>query len=75
MVSEREHSALLQFHLAARGHLWPEVWRWDVNADPSRWRGVRLDSEGRVVGLEVKFSQTERWGFAGVFLSRHRNAG
>lgn len=49
----------MEFHDAAGGNLWPETWHWDLNSSLQTWRGVRLDGDGRVIGLELDFGDVE----------------
>lgn len=54
------------FYEAARGQFWPSRLQWDLSKDPTHWKGVRLDSDGRVVGLEVVFEDEEMSFFRGI---------
>lgn len=65
MLSDMWRPILVMFYEAAHGRFWPSRLQWDLSKDPTHWEGVRLDSDGRLVGLEVVFDE-ELFCFQGI---------
>lgn len=57
--SKKDVECLLALRTATHGESWPERLRWDLEKDPSLWPGVKFDSDGRVVAIELEVTRGE----------------
>lgn len=55
-MAQTDREALLALYLSTDGPNWSDKTNWGTDADLSDWHGVRVNDEGRVVGLRLSFN-------------------
>lgn len=55
-MAQNDRAVLVALHHATRGANWMKHGNWNTNADLSQWYGIKVNDQGRVVELDVHFS-------------------
>lgn len=58
-MDSTDREILVALHRATRGANWKQDDNWDTDANLSSWYGVKVDDEGHVVKLSLKYNNLQ----------------